>query len=85
MTDHLVQTSVSPNAIHLDCMDCDWFAQIGRRHLLDYDTYIAITPVAEMVKWSHIDPTILAARPEEVTERSTWRRVREYLTRGVAP
>jgi len=86
MTDqHLVEQSISPQAIHLRCHDCDWYAEIGRRHLLDHDTYVAISPVAELVKWSHTDPTIMAARHGEEVERTTWRRIRDYLTKGVAP
>jgi len=87
MSDHLVQQSVSSTAVTLTCMDCDWFAKVGRRHILDYETLVTITPVVQLAKWSHTDPGgfALAFSAGEVTERSTWRRVREYLTKGVAP
>lgn len=80
---HLVQQNESSRAVTLRCVDCDWFATIGREGYLDHETRIIIQPVVDMVKWSHQDPTLVAAA--EHVERSTWRRLRDYLTKGVSP
>ena len=86
MSGHLVEQSENSRAVVLRCVDCDWFAQVGREGYLDHETRIRVQPLVTLMRWSHIDPTLLANDAAgEMVERSMWRRVRDYLTRGVSP
>jgi hypothetical protein len=84
MSEHLVEQLTSPQAVHLTCHACDWYAEIGRKHLLDHDTLLKIAPVALAVKWSHEHPDAfdLTFDPAEAVDLTIWRRVRNYLARG---
>lgn len=86
MTGHLVERSNTNTHIYLTCHDCDWHATVGYAHRADWDRLVALEPLVTLVRWAHQDPSLLAndAAGESV-ERSMWRRIRDYMTKGVAP
>ena len=85
MTDHLVDVFPSSRGVHLRCQDCDFYADIGHRNHMDYPAYAKIAPVATVVKWSHLDPSLIEPMDGDSSERSFLKRVSDYLIKGVAP
>lgn len=78
MTDHLVQQVISPQAVHLTCMDCDWYAEVGHAPLMSMEQYQEIAPAVRRLKWSHEAPEV-APTDAEIVERTVWSRIRAAL------
>lgn len=83
MKDHLVEQSESNMAVVLTCHDCDWFLRIGYHNGMDADSRRDIQPLVTLIKWAHQDPGLIKNdTADEMVERSTWRRVRDYILKG---
>lgn len=82
---HLVQQQITTQYIMLTCLDCDWQATLGYTRNMSYEELQVLSPVAVIVKWSHVDPTLLEPLNETTPERSFLQRIRDYMVKGVAP
>ena len=83
----MVEQAAGGNYLTLRCHDCGWTMRMGfDARPVEYAERVQWQPLVTLLKWAHQDPSLLAndAAGESV-ERSMWRKVRDYLTRGVAP
>lgn len=82
MTDHLVQQSISPQAVHLMCHDCSWYAEVGFAPIMSMDQYQSITGAVQRLRWAHEAPEV-APTDAEIVDRTVWARIRAAI-RGVS-